>query len=698
MFDRFQFKLRKWQWQFDREPRFRRGLGVMLFIVFLLSVASYLGLHFAGQVIHEELTKKLLQITDQFGIKAEIGETDMGIFSIDLDHLTLVDGSNVLKLENIDFGWRLTMSGPQIDAIRVRSMKAEIDADIALSRLLSFLPILREQNDNESILGKRAARFLSQDARLSLVDGYWTVRYQNQELQIAGLAAEVSLMGARSLAFQASSIAIGGQKLFSKTSGKIALDENRDLQIQLSNALGDKLTIMADRYFSRLQVKGSLISTSRFLLLLNGLIPAQMNAQNVDFDLSVRKTGPEDYVGQIETRVGTLTVANEKITNLPFDLLDVAFKSRFEHLSSTNLIQFKDATLQVSPVEADDRKALRIPMNLSIQLADNYIPAAIDLGVKDLHLSCQKLLDVLPRDAIPVIKDFRYAGDITFDLAMTLDLKKHLLKDHSFKYKEFNCRSEKFTEPYSKKALESPLTVTRHPRSGESFEIVIGPENPQFATFDAISPYFIKALIASEDAAFYGHPGYDLSALEDAFERNVSDGEFAVGGSTITMQTIKNLYLGSQKNILRKVQEIFLAAHVESQISKNRILEIYSNLAEFGPNIFGIGEAAKVYFAKKPQGLTLKESVFLVSLLPSPVVRFRQYCGNRISFAYENLMEIILERMARLGRIDTATMTNVSAQSLRFNPDPEERERRCFRNPRNADGSSRSVESKNLEL
>ncbi len=127
-----------------------------------------------------------------------------------------------------------------------------------------------------------------------------------------------------------------------------------------------------------------------------------------------------------------------------------------------------------------------------------------------------------------------------------------------------------------------------------------------------------RAVIVAEDSRFYQHGGFDLIAFRDAMDYNVAQGRFALGASTISQQTVKNLYLSSSRNPLRKWHELILTWGMERNLSKDRILEIYLNVAEFGPGIYGVEAASQVYWGKSVLRLTLSEAAELAASLPSP--------------------------------------------------------------------------------
>jgi monofunctional glycosyltransferase len=138
----------------------------------------------------------------------------------------------------------------------------------------------------------------------------------------------------------------------------------------------------------------------------------------------------------------------------------------------------------------------------------------------------------------------------------------------------------------------------------------------RWVPYERISPHLKRAVIAAEDARFNDHEGVDWGAIEKAFERNRERGRVTHGGSTITMQLAKNLFLSGERSYLRKAQEVVLAYMLETVLDKRRILEIYLNVAEWGVGIFGCEAAAQRHFDTSAQRLGPQESARLAAMLP----------------------------------------------------------------------------------
>jgi monofunctional biosynthetic peptidoglycan transglycosylase len=172
--------------------------------------------------------------------------------------------------------------------------------------------------------------------------------------------------------------------------------------------------------------------------------------------------------------------------------------------------------------------------------------------------------------------------------------------------------------PLANPRVSIAITVKDWERKDHPF--VVGPRNPGWTPYGSIPSALKKAVVAAEDANFYSHEGVDYEAIREAIRTDLRKGRFVRGGSTITQQLAKNLFLTREKTLIRKAKELVLARRLDDALSKSRILELYLNVVELGPMVYGIGHAARYYFGKHPSALTVRECAFLASMLPGPKV------------------------------------------------------------------------------
>jgi len=174
-------------------------------------------------------------------------------------------------------------------------------------------------------------------------------------------------------------------------------------------------------------------------------------------------------------------------------------------------------------------------------------------------------------------------------------------------------------------------------REGKKYRI-----NQKWIPLKAISPYLVKAVLIGEDDKFWSHEGFDYEAMQKALERDIKAKKFKLGGSTISQQLVKNLYLSPSKSPLRKIREAIITWRIERSLSKKRILELYLNIAEWGERgIFGIEAAARAYYGKSASELSPEEASRLASVLPNPrkfnPLKSSKYVVHRSNLIY-NIM------------------------------------------------------------
>lgn len=194
------------------------------------------------------------------------------------------------------------------------------------------------------------------------------------------------------------------------------------------------------------------------------------------------------------------------------------------------------------------------------------------------------------------------------------------------------------------KNLDECLTTTM-------YRLRLCRDEKNYVTLNQISPFLQNAVVVSEDGAFWEHEGIDWVELKKSFETNLEKGRFVRGGSTITQQLAKNVYLYPEKSLWRKIKEAIIAIRIERRYSKKLILEKYLNVVEFDKGVYGIRQAARHYFNKSPADLTIAESAWLAFLLPNPRKYSASFHREKLSpFALRQMTEII-NRLARYKKV-----------------------------------------------
>lgn len=197
-----------------------------------------------------------------------------------------------------------------------------------------------------------------------------------------------------------------------------------------------------------------------------------------------------------------------------------------------------------------------------------------------------------------------------------------------------DVRSLEKTNPTTTAFMELRTEEARE--AGRKFTI-----RHRWVPYSRISPMLKRAVIVTEDAAFFDHDGIDLEEIKASLERNWEEGQFLRGGSTITQQLAKNLYLSPSRNPVRKVKELFIARRLEAALTKQRIFEIYLNMIEWGDGIFGCEAAARAYFGKPCASLDMAEAALMAGAIINP----REHSPAKPTRRLLRRQQIIMRRM-----------------------------------------------------
>lgn len=254
---------------------------------------------------------------------------------------------------------------------------------------------------------------------------------------------------------------------------------------------------------------------------------------------------------------------------------------------------------------------------------------------------------------------YHFLLDVDFALLDSLQLES-LLTARNFQILQYgNTDLRKMNEPFEYTAYENGEPV-------RTFEI--GVANPSFRPFFGVSRYLPLAIMQSEDAGFFYHNGFIPSAIRESLILDLKERRFARGGSTLSMQLVKNVFLSRNKTVARKLEEMLIVWLIESNrlTTKERMFEVYLNIVEWGPFIYGAAEASHFYFAKEPSALTLGECIFLASIIPKP--KHVRYCfdGLQLKPYYTEFYNVIINRLVDRGLVTPEEAEGVRPEDLKI--------------------------------
>lgn len=265
---------------------------------------------------------------------------------------------------------------------------------------------------------------------------------------------------------------------------------------------------------------------------------------------------------------------------------------------------------------------------------------------------CQDVLEAIPSALVPSLQGFVLGG--SFELAVDVDVDfadlDALVLDGGVGLA--GCRVEERPPRAAAERLAGGFTHRVTMRDGQLRSVHLYPGSGSYTPLALISPYMVQAVLTTEDGGFWRHDGFLPSQFRTALQRNLEAGQVRLGASTITMQMVKNVLLSHERTLARKLQEMILTWYVEAALTKERIMEIYLNVVELGPGIYGVTRAAEHYFGKQPAELTPPEAAYLALMLPSPVRRHANYCRGELSPSFQVKLDRILRIMNERGRLD----------------------------------------------
>jgi hypothetical protein len=191
-----------------------------------------------------------------------------------------------------------------------------------------------------------------------------------------------------------------------------------------------------------------------------------------------------------------------------------------------------------------------------------------------------------------------------------------------------------------------------------------GPKSRRWVPLEAVAPILPIAITVQEDGRFWNHGGVNAKHIRGALVDNLKAGRFVRGGSTLTMQLARNLFLGRKKHLSRKLEEVILAWQLERHFEKEALMALYLNVVEFGPGVFGVGEAAQHYFEKPPADLSPVEAVYLTRLLPAPRRGGAHLKRRAVGDGFARYMDVLLDLLLKRGYLNPGERAAAEPRAL----------------------------------
>ena len=412
----------------------------------------------------------------------------------------------------------------------------------------------------------------------------------------------------------------------------------------------------------------------------NWQIKGLANPRNKTADLIIKSSDTSKiklpYIDQkynLMTSFNSVRLKVDKI-EMSFGQLDINGSTFFENLTINHPkiakrdVVIKKAKFQYNIVVksnsiAIDTASVVIINNIKVKPFVEYNikkDTVYTLKMEIPKMKAQDFITSLPAGLFPHFKDLKIIGDFDYKLDFKFNKNRPNQLLFNSKIKKENLRIIAFGTTNLNK-LNTEFVYQATDNGNKQRPVIVGLQNPMYTPLLLISPYLKKCVLTSEDPSFFTHRGFIAEAFKQSILKNIRTKKFSRGASTISMQLVKNVFLTREKTMSRKLEEILLVYILENNniTSKERMLEVYFNIIEWGPNVYGIGEAANFYFQKKPIDLTLSECLFLATIVPKPKKFMYQFDnqGNLKSFASKHHL-FLSNIMRRRGLIELQDSIN----------------------------------------
>ena len=292
----------------------------------------------------------------------------------------------------------------------------------------------------------------------------------------------------------------------------------------------------------------------------------------------------------------------------------------------------------------------KIPVDFSIS---HVRPVESDQNIFRLHVesaaNAEDFIPSLPAGFAPLLSGYKLTGPYTAQLDLAFDENRPDDLALNVNIDLDRVKTEAFDPRSDFSMLKNKSFLVRI--NAATVPIEIGPKDPNWVGFYDLPRNTAYAFVASEDGKFFSHNGFDIRAIRAGLIANIKAKKFVRGGSTISQQVVKNVFLNHDKTASRKFQEAFLTWQMEQNLTKLMIFELYLNLAHFARDTYGIRAAAQYYFKKNVANLTLRESLFLASILPNPIIFGGQFLEGKLSSSRLNKMINVGNALRQTNRI-----------------------------------------------
>ena len=586
---------------------------------------------FRGSLLNKVMERIDAKMQRDYQCRFQVAKAEFqGLSDLEFQHITLVpnQADTLVRIDNLKTSvnfWKLFTGDIQLGKLDINRGYIQL---VKTKNGSNFEAFLRSKKEKQETTEVNYAKLLNR-LTSNLLDLVPT------DMQVKGFAVKLDDMGHK-VVFDFNQLALTDKKLntlievtsegFSQQWAVTGFADPRDRKADLEFFNPKSDTIRLPYLGQKFQLK-------------TGFQSIHFNLENLAMDSGELHLDGYSSIRGLVVNHPKIASKDVVIQNARFDYRWVV-GSRFLALDSTSTLQLNN--IKCKPYVAYTNEEDKI---YTLKLA---IP----------KMKAQDFINSLPTGLFRHFEGMEAQGN--FSYALHFEYNNHKPKDLIFesKLQPEGLKITKYGEADLNK-INGEFTYRAIDRGIPQRPIVVGPSNPNFTPLNEISPYLQKCVLTSEDPSFFNHRGFIGEAFKQSIAKNIKTKKFARGASTISMQLVKNVFLTREKTLSRKLEEILLVYILENNriSTKERMLEVYFNVIEWGPNVYGIGEAAQFYFQKRPAELNLNECLFLATIVPKPKGFMYRFDGEQQLKPFARQQNDFLTRLMLRRKLLTETDT-----------------------------------------
>lgn len=503
---------------------------------------------------------------------------------------------------------------------------------------------LRWQSRARGLAETRQAGTASDTPRALDVSRPWPTRWQ-----LEGREGEVTLRRGHTLIAQLRPASVALTRTehgFDRAEVRLGESQRTAIETTLQRLGGDRWT---------LDVRGESLPLAELARWVT-IVPWHATERgSVHVQGTVRPTA-EGLEAQGDLRISGFSLEHRRLASAPVEGLSVRLRGSVIANFARHRLETREMELSLNEV----------PLRFRGWIERTRERTAMDVSVAMPVTSCDGIRAALPESLTGAIHGLSFAGTLGGQARLALDtelLDDTLLEVHV----DDHCVVSRSARGTLTDRFRTPFVQrVREPNQMRAF--VTGPGSGAWVALPEISQHLVQAILSREDGRFYRHDGIDVHEIRHAIVRNVAAGRFVYGASTISMQLAKNVFLAREKTLVRKLQELVLTWYLERTLGKDGILELYLNVIELGPGVYGVGPAARHYFNVEPSMLTPLQAIFLATLLPNPVVRSQPFHRGSVGPGTLAMLRAHARIMFARGLLTAEELAVTQSAELTFRP------------------------------